>query len=250
MIRKKKISEVPIGRLMPNFITILSLCLGITSVRYAMDEKWVWAVTLILTAGFMDGLDGRLARLLNASSNFGAQLDSLADIVNFGVAPALVIYMWSLQHIPVKGVGWSLVLFYLCCSALRLARFNSALDDPHEKARSLKYFTGMPMPSAACSLLLPLVLTFEVLEGVEISYYFMVPYMAIVGLLMVSRIPLFSFKNIRIPTKYVLFFLVGTAALIAATILQPWVILPIIGLLYLLTIPFSSYLSWQEFSKK
>ena len=249
MIKPKRISTVPIQRLMPNFITLISLCLGISSIRYALDEKWVIAVSLILIAGFMDGVDGRLARLLNATSRFGAQLDSLADMVSFGVAPAIVIYLWSLHGIPYKGVGWSFVLFYVTCSALRLARFNAALEDPKEKVKSMSYFTGLPMPSAASISLIPLILTFEICEPNTFSYHFVAPYMALIGFLMVSRIPLFSFKNLAIKSEIVPLVLVFTAVLIAGIIIEPWLILPFFGIAYLLTIPLSTYTYWKSFGK-
>ncbi len=249
MIRHKKISSVPIQRLVPNFITIIGLCLGISSIRYALDDKWVIAVSLILIAGFLDGIDGRLARMLNVTSKFGAQLDSLADIVSFGVAPAILIYLWSLHEIPIKGVGWSFVLFYVTCSALRLARFNAALEDPKEKNKSMSYFTGLPMPSAAGISLIPLILTFDLCTPDSFNYFFVAPYITFVGFLMVSRIPLFSFKNISIKSEIVPLVLVMTAILIAGILVEPWILLPLFGIAYLATIPLSVYTYWKSGQK-
>lgn len=128
-----KALHIPLYKLMPNIVTILGLCIGITSIRYALDGKWTMAVGLIVIAAILDGIDGRLARLLNSTSKFGAELDSLVDVINFGVAPALINYLWILHEIPYKGVGWAVVLIYSACSTIRLARFNSNLDDAESK---------------------------------------------------------------------------------------------------------------------
>ncbi len=250
MIKNKRLSAVPIQRLVPNFITLISLCLGISSIRYALDEKWVIAVSLILIAGFMDGIDGRLARLLNVTSRFGAQLDSLADMVSFGVAPAILLYLWSLHGIPYKGVGWTFVLFYVTCSALRLARFNSVLEDPKEKAKSMSYFTGLPMPSAAGIVMLPLILTFDLFDKEAFSYLIVAPYMLLIGFLMISRIPLFSFKKVSIKSELVPLIFILAAVIIAGIIIEPWIVLPFFGIAYLATIPLSTYMYWKTFIKK
>lgn len=249
MIKGRKIREIPLYRLMPNFITLLGLCLGVTAIRYAIDYKWTTAVSLILLAGLLDGLDGRLARMLNSSSKFGAQLDSLADVISFGVSPAVVLYLWSLHDIPVKGVGWSVVLFFIICSVLRLARFNTAIDDEELKEESLNYFIGLPIPSAAAISLLPLVLTFELCDKFMFSYFFVAPYMLLIGFLMISRIPHFSFKKVSIRSEFVAFLMIAIAMLIAGIILEPWKILPFVGLAYLGSVPISTYVYWKKYSK-
>lgn len=235
----KAISEVHIYKLIPSFVTILALCLGISAVRYAMDSKWTIAAGLIVFAGFMDGLDGRIARMLNSTSSFGAQLDSLADLVSFGVAPAIVMYFWKLHEIPYKGVGWGIVLFFIICSAIRLARFNSMLEEPSEKEKMKNFFVGVPMPSAAALLILPLTLTFDLLSY-DFSYWHIAFYQILVGILMVSRIPTFSLKGVVIKKRYISIVMLLFAILICGIVIEPWVFLPIIGLIYVATIPIST----------
>ncbi len=224
---------------MPNIVTILGLCVGITSIRYALDEKWTMAVGLIVIAAILDGIDGRLARLLNSTSKFGAELDSLVDVINFGVAPALINYLWLLHEIPYKGVGWAVVLIYVACSTIRLARFNSNLDDAEAKKTSQNFFTGVPITAASVLSLCPLIVTFEIYPY-KICYWLIALYLPLIGLLMVSRLPTFSFKTVIIPREYISFLLVGIALVIAATLLEPWLILPFFGLIYFCTMPFSA----------
>lgn len=258
MLKKKKklnisiskgLATIPIQKLVPNIITILGLCLGITSIRYAFDYKWSIAASLIIIAGFVDGIDGRLARFLNAVSKFGAQLDSLADVVSFGVAPAIVMYLWSLHEIPYKGVGWAIVLFFVACSALRLARFNSRLDNKEEKIKADHYFTGMPITAAAFTCLLPMLISFEIVDY-KFSAWHVGSYIVIIGFLMISKIPTFSFKTTVIKKDYVPFILVFIAITITGIILEPWIILPIIGLIYLITIPISAIQYKKGFHNK
>lgn len=224
--------------LLPNFVTLLALCLGMTSIRYALDGKWHVVAALILIAAFLDGIDGRLARLLNATSRFGAELDSLADIVSFGVAPAVTMYLWSLHNIPIKGMGWSVVLFYIACSALRLARYNSRLDDNEEKTKLQRFTTGMPITTAASVCILPMLLTFE-LVSFTISPWLVFIYMIFIGLMMISRIPTFTFRSIQVRKEMVPLILVSVVLCIAISILEPWIVFPILIIIYLLTVPFS-----------
>lgn len=240
-MRRKKhkgFSEVHLYKLLPSFITILALCLGISAVRYAIDSKWTIAAGLIIFAGFMDGLDGRIARMLNSTSSFGAQLDSLADLVSFGVAPAIVMYFWKLHEIPYKGVGWGIVLFFIICSAIRLARFNSMLEDKEEKEKMKNFFVGVPMPSAAALLILPLTLTFELIEH-NFDYWHIAFYQIIIGILMISRIPTFSFKGVVIKKKFISIIMLIFATLICGIVIEPWVFIPALGLIYMLLIPVS-----------
>lgn len=233
-----KKSRVPLYSVIPNVITILALCLGLTSVRYAMDSKFIIATSLILVAAIMDSLDGRIARMLNCSSNFGAQLDSLADIVSFGVSPCLLVYMWSLHSIPYKGVGWTVVLFYITCSALRLARFNTQQSDPEKAEISKYFFTGVPIPAAAALILMPMGFTFQLTDWVMPNWMVCI-YMVIVGCLMVSTIPTFAYKKMSVEREYIPFILVASGLLIAGILLEPWVVLPLLGVAYLIAIPCS-----------
>ena len=156
--RRRVLASMPVRNLLPNALTLLALAAGLTSVRFALDDRYEAAVVAIIAAGILDGLDGRIARLMNSVSRFGAELDSLSDFVSFGIAPVFVLWFWSLH--TVRGVGWLVVLFYTMCMALRLARFNTALDDPDKPAWSVYFFTGVPAPSAAGIVLLPIVFFF------------------------------------------------------------------------------------------
>lgn len=244
MIRKYYKEEerlrVPLYKLFPSFITIIGLCLGISSVRYALDQKMQIAVGLIIIAAFMDGIDGRLARFLNSTSSFGAHLDSLADIVSFGVAPAVVIYLWSLYEITYRGVGWAAVLFYITCSALRLARFNVQSENKKSSLAG-NYFTGVPMPCAAMLSMLPMMFTFEIIDF-HFSPWIILCNLLVTSFLMVSTIPTFSFKKVDIEKKYVMLLFVAMAILISGIILEPWLVLPFIVAAYLISIPIGIYI--------
>jgi CDP-diacylglycerol--serine O-phosphatidyltransferase len=224
-----------IGKLIPNFITVSAACAGLTAIRFAVEARWDYAVTAIIVAAILDALDGRMARILNASSEFGAQLDSLSDIVSFGVAPALVLYFWSLQ--TAGGVGWAVALFFIVCCGLRLARFNSMLGKLPPYAYN--YFTGVPAPAGALISLLPMVvgLAFEI----EIVAHPLIvgSWAVIMASLMVSRVPTFSFKNFKVPQPYILPLFVVTGLMIAGLAGRPWLVLTLVAALYLLSFPFS-----------
>lgn len=230
--------SMPITRLFPNMTTLISLCFGMTSIRLALDHKWESAIIFLIIAAFLDGMDGRLARLFKVSSNFGAQLDSLADCVNFGVAPALVLYLWSLHNIPIKGVGWGVALLYSICCAIRLARFNTSLEEEGRPAWADKFFVGVPAPVGACLALIPMMINFQY-ESLNFNPFFVAIYLVVIAILMASRVPTFSAKKISIPREFMSLILVIASLLIAGVIIQPWVLLPIIGCAYVCSIPFS-----------
>jgi len=236
--------SLPISRLFPNVVTIIGLCFGLFALKFAIAERWETSVIFIIIAAVIDGMDGRIARLLNATSSFGAQLDSLADFFNFGVAPALVLYMWSAHSI--KGLGWAVTLFFVISQALRLARFNVSLDDDStdDKEVSDNFFTGIPAPCGAGLSLLPMMLTFFFEQRLgympfEITPLMVILYMALIAILMVSRIPTISIKKLKIRRKSASVALAVIGILVVGIIAEPWVLLPIIGLGYLATIPFS-----------
>ncbi|WPX97056.1 CDP-diacylglycerol--serine O-phosphatidyltransferase [Candidatus Bandiella euplotis] len=254
MSKTTKKLTIPIQKLIPSIVTILALCLGITSIRYSLDGKFHIAVALIAVAAFFDGIDGRIARLLNSTSEFGAQLDSLADLCSFGVAPGLAVYLWSLKMIPYKGAGWAIVLFYITCSALRLARFNvqASLERQADKERNdSNFFVGVPMPVAAGLLLVPMMFTFEILEKCLFiaSYWFVAPYMVLIGFLMVSRLPIYSAKKINISKEKVNIILVIIGMIFTGIILEPWILLPIIGICYIILIPVGVYFYYKKKGK-
>ncbi len=234
---------LPIVRLLPNVVTIIGLCVGLFGLRYAISGKWELAVSFILLAGVIDGMDGRIARLLNASSNFGAQLDSLADFFNFGVAPAFLLYFWRAGE--VKGAGWAITLFFIISQALRLARFNAGLaDDEENKKLWDKFFKGIPAPCGAALSMLPIILTFLFEKKLGYNLFNITPgmviaYMALIALLMISTIPTISIKKVRIKREKVSIALALAGIFVVLLIIEPWVVLPIVGILYLATIPFS-----------
>ena len=190
--RRVRISALPLLHLVPNMLTILGLCAGLTSIRYAVDGRYELAVALIAAAVVLDGLDGRSARMLNLSSKLGAQLDSLADFLSFGVAPAVLVYLWTLHD--VRGVGWALAMLFATCCALRLARFNSELELP-DRPRWTYHFTGIPAPAAAGLAVLPLLVSFVLGDGWPRSWFLNAAFMVFVGVMMVSRVPTYSIKR-------------------------------------------------------
>src|ERR687887_391350 len=192
--KRPRFRFIPVRTLLPNLITLLALCAGLTAIRLAVEDKLEWAVAAIVFAAMLDGIDGRLARMLKGTSRFGAELDSLADFVNFGVAPAIILYFWGLQDFG--NVGWIAALVFATCSVWRLARFNVAIDDPNRPAWAGNFFTGMPAPAGAVTVLLPMYVNFLGLpKGVTlIAFAFL--YTLAIAALMVSRLPVFSGKQL------------------------------------------------------
>ncbi len=226
------------NRLIPNALTLLALCAGVTAIRLALQERWEFAAAAIVVAMILDILDGRIARLMGATSEFGAQLDSLADVINFGVSPALIVYLWTLSELG--GLGWALALVFVMCCALRLARFNTALGEPDPVPWSDMFFTGVPAPGGAGLVLLPMVLSFE-LGGEILSSPALNGIMILVAAsLMVSKIPTFSSKRMKVPHKYLGLALIGVGAVAAFLVSTPWVILGIAGVAYLVSIPLAA----------
>ncbi|MBL0929566.1 MAG: CDP-diacylglycerol--serine O-phosphatidyltransferase [Alphaproteobacteria bacterium] len=225
------------NRLIPNAITVGALCAGLSGIRFAMDGRWEWAATAIVVAAILDGLDGRMARLLNGTSKFGAELDSLSDFVAFGVAPALVMYMWVLN--AWGAIGWMLCLAYAVCMALRLARFNTMLSDPNPPKWQGYFFVGVPAPAGAALALLPLMMHFQAGPGWFDKAAIGGLTMVVVAFLMVSRIPTFSAKKVHIPRGWMVPSLVGVGVVFAGLFNAPWATLVILGLIYLGSIPVS-----------
>ncbi len=233
-----KRNKIPIRMLVPNFFTLLSLCAGLTAIRMAIELRYELAVALIVIAALLDGVDGRLARALKAQSRFGAELDSLADFVNFGVAPAVVVFIWGLGSL--RGLGWISVLVFALAMGLRLARFNAMIEVERPKWQG-NYFTGMPAPAGAITVLLPLYL--EGLGPFDVRSWpiLIACYTLAMAALLVSTIPTFSGKLLgeRISQDYVLPAFVGAAALVALLVTYPYGTLTLLTILYLSSIPFS-----------
>lgn len=233
-------SRIPVRLMMPNFVTLFGLCMGLTSIRMSIEGRWDLALGGIVLAAMLDGVDGRVARYLKASSRFGAELDSLADFVNFGVAPAILMFTWGMQSI--KSFGWICALLFALASALRLARFNVAADDDKPKWQS-NYFTGMPTPAAAIVVLLPLYL-YHI--GLDIHdnralLFAMLIYTLSIALMMVSSIPTYSGKLMgeRIGREWVLPIFVVAVAFVSCLVTYPYETLALATLGYLATIPWS-----------
>jgi len=233
----------PLVRIIPNAITITALCTGLSAIRFALLERWELAVCLVIIAAILDALDGRIARFLRADSHFGAELDSLSDFISFGVAPAVVIYLYSLNLW--KGTGWAITLFFSTCMALRLARFNTSIDMP--KPEWAKQFSvGVPAPAGAFLALFPLMASFAYEESFQTYPLVFAVSLLVSGLLMISRIPTFVLKNSRIPHRYVRVLLVAVAIFMATLFSVPWWTLSIAAILYLFSIPISYWVYRQR----
>ena len=233
--RLERLEDLSIGKLVPSTLTLLGLCSGATAIRLALMRDWHDAVAAIVFAMIFDMLDGRAARLFGADTRFGAQLDSLADLVSFGIAPAVIMYVWSLEVMGVA--GWITVLVFAACSAIRLARFNvqSVRDEGATKANP--YFTGLPTPAAACMMLLPMLISFQWNDPLVRQPWLVGLMIAITSALMVSRLPTPSIKYMRLQREHRV--LAGICALILAGLLVawPWATLTIGLLIYVATIP-------------
>ncbi len=232
------------NRVMPNLLTMLGLCAGLTSMRYALDGRWQAAALAVVVAAIIDGLDGRLARLLKATSRFGAEFDSLSDFCSFGVAPAMVLYIWALHGS--SRFAFMPCLMFAVCMALRLARFNAALETSPKPAYAQSFFTGVPAPAGAGVVLLPLFLWLEAgehgwvrLAGAAQFPGFVAAMLVGTSLLLVSSLPVWSFKNFKVPAEYVLGLLLGTGLFAALLVADPWLALAAAGLIYVLMLPFS-----------
>ena len=238
--RPRRFRKVPMRIILPNLVTLLALCLGLTAIRFAAEGQFERAVYAILAAAVLDGVDGRLARALKGTSRFGAELDSLADFVDFGVAPALLLYFWTLSE--VKSFGWFAAMVFAIACALRLARFNVALDDPDKPAWMSQFFTGMPAPAGAIVVLMPLYLHLSVLDVrfdrplVLVEAVFVI----VVAALMASRIPHWSGKSIgRVPREHVILVLFGVAVVILLLATFPMEMLIVLTAGYLAAVPWS-----------
>ncbi len=233
--RRKR--ALPLRSLVPNIITVLGLCAGLTGIQFAIHQRFEMAVLAIAVASIIDTLDGRVARLLKGTSKFGAELDSLSDFVNFGVTPAIILYLWALKDMG--GLGWIIVLGFAVCGALRLARFNTALEAEDKPVWSVQFFTGVPAPAGACLSLLPIPLYFIGWEWLRGAPFIVGLYTGFIAFLMVSRIPTFSLKRAHIGREMVLPILLIVGVTAAAAVGYPWAMYVLTGLGYLALIPFS-----------
>ena len=248
-LRQRRFRRIPVRTLAPNLITLLALCAGLTAIRLAFESRFELALAAIVFAAVLDGIDGRLARLLKGTSRFGAELDSLADFVNFGVAPGLILYFWGLHEL--KSAGWIAAMVFAICAGLRLARFNVMADDPDRPAWAANFFVGMPAPAGAITVLLPIYAYFLGLPPSEFLTWATLIYTLFVASLMVSRLPVFSGKRIgtRVPPELVGPLIVVVILGVALLIAYPWAVLTAITLGYLASLPFG-WLSYRQYERR
>ena len=243
----KIVSDKKARMILPNAITLIGVCIGLSSIKFALDGKFTLAVIAILFAGLMDSLDGRIARLIKGTSKMGKELDSLGDVISFGVAPAFIMYFWNLQYLD--KLGWFVCLIYVVCVALRLARFNvSSTEEPSWKDN---FFEGVPAPAGGILVLMPLILSFSGYGEIyfKINYDFIVPlFFIIVSLLLISTIPTYSFKKIVIPRTMTKFLLFGIVLFFGALLVYTFKILALSSFIYLCLIPVS-YFHFRKIKK-
>lgn len=237
--RRRRLKGMSINVMIPNMLTLLALCAGLTSIRFALNHHWGAAVLAIAVAALFDTLDGRVARLLKGASKFGAELDSLSDFVCFGVAPALILYLWGLED--AGRFSWILVLLLSACCGMRLARFNTMLEDKDAPPFQVNYFTGVPAPAGAGLVLLPVVLSLQFGDTGVRNPVFISVFMLAVSALFVSRIPTFSFKKVKIANDFFLPTMVIVVLLAAGLLSAPWATLSIILFLYMFSIPIAYF---------
>src|SRR5580698_10082813 len=242
-LQQQRLRRIPMRTLVPNVITLLALCAGLTAIRMAFEDRYVLALAAVVFAAILDGIDGRLARLLKGTSRFGAELDSLADFVNFGVAPALILYFWGLHEL--KSAGWIAAMVFAICAALRLARFNVMIEDPNRPAWAANFFVGMPAPAGAITVLLPIYAQFLGMPESAFVAPFTFVYTLGIAFLMVSRLPVFSGKRHgkRVSPEMVLPIFVFIVLFFALLISYPWAVLTIGTVIYLATLP----LGWRSY---
>jgi CDP-diacylglycerol---serine O-phosphatidyltransferase len=242
-VKRRRFRPIPVRLLLPNLVTLLALCAGLTGIRLAFEGKLELALYAIVFAAVLDGVDGRLARLIKGQSKFGAELDSLADFMNFGCAPALFLYLWGLKDLG--NGGWIGAMVFAICAALRLARFNVMIDDPNKPAWAANYFTGMPAPAGALVVLLPIYIS--LLSPFKLPAVLTLLYTLAVAGLMVSRIPMFSGKRVgqRVAPDMLVPLFVVIVLFFALLISYPWEVLTAGTLLYLASLP----LGWLSYKR-
>ena len=247
--KPRRFRLIPVRTLLPNVITLLALCAGLTAIRLAFEDRLEWAVAAIVFAALLDGIDGRIARMLKGTSRFGAELDSLADFVNFGVAPALMLYFWGLHELG--NGGWIAAMVFALCTGLRLARFNVMVDDPNKPSWAGNFFTGVPAPAGAITVLLPIYVYFLGMPRLAFVAPVTFVYTLAIAFLMVSRLPVFSGKRVgkRVAPEMVLPVFVAVVLFFALLISYPWVVLTIGTLCYLVSLPLG-WLSYRRYERK
>ncbi|OYY68703.1 MAG: CDP-diacylglycerol O-phosphatidyltransferase [Sphingomonadales bacterium 28-55-16] len=228
---------IPLRALAPNAVTALALCTGLSGAWFAMQGRWENAVAAIVIAGVLDAMDGRIARMLKGESRFGAELDSLSDVIAFGATPALVMYMWVMQDMP--RFGWTISVFFVLCAALRLARFNAQIDTDNQPHKSAGFNTGVPSPPGAALALLPMMIWFETGAEWVRDYRLLAPWLLLCAFLMVSNVATYSWSSIKIRRSLRFMTLAAVSLFVAMLVAAPWVALIAVGILYVGMLPFS-----------
>jgi|TARA_B100000965_G_scaffold389249_1_gene394701 CDP-diacylglycerol--serine O-phosphatidyltransferase len=244
----KIVSDKKTRMILPNAITLIGVCIGLSSIKFAIDGKFAIAIIAIMFAGLMDALDGRIARLIKGTSKMGKELDSLGDVISFGVAPALIMYFWNLQYLD--KLGWFVCLIYVVCVALRLARFN--VNTEEEISWKDNFFEGLPSPAGGILVLMPLIISFSGLEKFlfKINYDLLVPTLfIIISILLISTIPTYSFKKIVIPRTMTKFLLFGLVLFFGALLVYTFKILAVSSIIYICLIPIS-YFHYKKIKKE
>ena len=242
----KLVSDKKTRVILPNILTLIGVCIGLSSIKFAIDSKYEIAIIAIIFAALIDGLDGRIARLIKGTSKVGKELDSLTDVISFGVAPAFIMYFWSLNNLG--KFGWLLCLIYVVCVALRLARFN--VHSNEETSWKDNFFEGVPSPAGGILILMPLIYSLSELKFLNINYNFIVPvFFILVSLLLISKVPTYSLKKIVVPRKMTIFLLFGIVLFFGLLLIYTFNVMVISGLVYLCLIPIS-FIHYIKLNKK
>ena len=242
----KLVSDKKTRTILPNMFTLVGVCIGLTSIKFAFDERFGLAIVCIIVAGLIDGLDGRIARLIKGTSQVGKELDSLTDVISFGVAPAFIMYFWQLNSLG--RVGWLICLIYVICVALRLARFN--VNSETQASWKDNFFEGVPSPAGGILVLMPLIYSKSELQLINLNYTYFVPALFIlISILLISKLPTYSFKKIAVPRRLTIFLLFAVVLFFGMLLIYTHNVMVISSLLYLTLIPFSIY-HFHKLNKK
>jgi len=232
--------------ILPNMFTLVGVCIGLSSIKFAFDEKFTLSVIAIIVAAIIDGLDGRIARLIQGTTKIGKELDSLTDVISFGVAPAFIMYFWKLNELG--RIGWFICLIYVVCVALRLARFN--VNSGQEPSWRDNFFEGVPSPAGGVLVLMPLIYSLSDIQILNINYDFFVPILFVaVSILLISKVPTYALKKISVPRSMTIFLLLGVVLYFGLLLIYTFNAIAISGLIYFMLIPVS-FIHYNNLSKK
>ena len=242
----KLVSNKKTRTILPNMFTLVGVCIGLTSIKFAFDERFGLAIICIIVAGLIDGLDGRIARLIKGTSQVGKELDSLTDVISFGVAPAFIMYFWQLNTLG--RVGWLICLVYVICVALRLARFN--VNSETQSSWKDNFFEGVPSPAGGILVLMPLIYSKSEIQFLKIDFTYFTPILfVLISILLISKLPTYSFKKIAVPRRLTIFLLFGVVLFFGLLLIYTYNVIVISSLIYLALIPFSIF-HFQSLNKK